>query len=126
MKFILTTWLLAGLLTTAAITANAQTQPATAPALSADSTNLKAYAGAYSFASGSPIQKFTVSTEKGDLYGEADGYGKNKLVKQAKADTYQSTSSYGSIITFVRDATKTITGLTLAVQGTELAARKDN
>lgn len=101
-------------------TANAQTA-------SADSANLKAYAGSYSFASGSPLQKFTVTSDKGELYGEADSYGKNKLVKQAKADTYQSTSSYGSIITFVRDAaTKAITSLTMAVQGTELSAKKDN
>ncbi|ADB37065.1 DUF3471 domain-containing protein [Spirosoma linguale] len=102
------------------ISANAQTAPA-------DTANLKAYAGSYTFASGSPIQKFTVTSEKGELYGEADTYGKNKLVKQAKADTYQSTSSYGSIITFVRDAaTKAVTSLTMAVQGTELTAKKDN
>ena len=88
--------------------------------------SLKAYAGSYSFESGSPLQKFVVTAEKGDLYGEADSYGKNKLVKQPKADMYQSTSSYGSIITFVRDAaTKTITGLTLALQGSEIAAKKD-
>lgn len=94
---------------------------------SADSTLLKTYVGSYTFSSGSPLQKFTVTIEKGDLFGEADGYGKNKLVKQDKADTFQSTSSYGSIITFVRDAaTKAITGLTLAIQGTELSAKKDN
>lgn len=127
MKRILTTGLLTGLLTVAAVTANAQTTPAPATAPSADSTNLSAYAGSYTFGSGSPVQKFTVSTEKGELYGEADSFGKNKLVKQTKADTYQSTSSYGSIITFVRDtATKAITGLTLAAQGTELSAKKDN
>jgi hypothetical protein len=98
--------------------ANAQT--------TADSTNLKAYAGSYTFASGSPLQKFTITAEKGDLYGEADSYGKNKLVKQAKADTYQSTSSYGSMIIFARDAaTKAITGLTMVIQGTELSAKKD-
>ena len=125
MKSILTTWLLTSLLTTAAaVTVNAQTTaPATAPA--ADSTDLSAYAGAYTFESGSPVQKFTVSTEKGDLYGEADGYGKKKLIKQAKADTYQSTSSYGSMITFERDATKAVTGLTLSAQGTTIAAKKD-
>ena len=127
MKSILTTWLLTSLLTLGLIvTANAQTQPTTAPVPAADSTSLSAYAGAYTFGSGSPVQKFTVSTEKGDLYGEADSFGKNKLIRQAKADTYQSTSSYGSIITFVRDATNAVTGLTLAAQGTELSAKKDN
>lgn len=130
MKRILTTGLLTGLLIIAAVSANAQMQPATATATTApaaDSTSLSAYAGSYTFGSGSPIQKFTVSTEKGVLYGEAESYGKNKLVKQAKTDTYQSTSSYGSIITFVRDAaTNAVTGLTLAAQGTELSAKKDN
>ncbi len=127
MKSILTTWLVTGLLTGAvAVTSNAQTQPATVPVPTADSTNLSAYTGVYTFGSGSPVQKFTVSNEKGDLYGEADSFGKNKLVKQAKADTYQSTSSYGSIITFVRDAAnQAVTGLTLAAQGTELSANKE-
>ncbi len=106
-----------------AIGANAQTTPAAA----ADSTNLKAYAGTYTFASDSPLQKYMITVDKGDLYGEADSYGKNKLVKQAKADTYQSTSSYGSMITFVRDAvTKAVTSLTIAIQGTELSAKKEN
>ena len=119
-RFFLTAGLLVG-----APTVNAQTKLETAP--SADSTLLKTYAGSYTFSSGSPIQKFTVTTQKGDLFGEADGYGKNKLIKQDKADTFQSTSSYGSIITFVRDAaTKAVTGLTLAIQGTELSAKKDN
>lgn len=99
---------------------------ANAQSTSADSTNLKAYAGTYSFASGDPLQKYVITVDKGDLYGEADSYGKNKLVKQAKVDTYQSTSSYGSIITFVRDATtKAVTSLTMLIQGTELTAKKD-
>ena len=107
-----------------ATASNAQTTAAAKTGT--DSTNLTDYAGSYTFATGSPVQKFTVSVDKGELYGEADTYGKNKLIKQAKADTYQSTSSYGSLITFVRDATtKAITSLTLAAQGTELPAKKD-
>ena len=121
----LTSLLMAGI--TVGAIAQTQTQPAVPVVASADSANLNAYAGIYTFPSGSPVQKFTVSTEKGELYGEADTYGKNKLVKQAKADTYQSTSSYGSMITFVKDVTnKTITGLTLSAQGTELVAKKEN
>ena len=105
-----------------ATTTNAQTTPA-----STDSTNLKAYAGTYTFASGSPLQHYSISVDKGELYGEADNYGKNKLVKQAKTDTYQSTSSYGSVITFVRDAaTKAVTSLTMLIQGTEISAKRDN
>lgn len=122
MKPLLSSLLLISLLALATVS-NAQTTPAA----STDTTSLKAYAGTYSFASGSPLQKYVITADKGDLYGEADSYGKNKLVKQTKADTYQSTSSYGSIITFVRDAaTKAVTSLTMLIQGTELTAKKDN
>ena len=91
-----------------------------------DSTALKAYVGTYTFGSGSPVQKYMVTADKGDLYGEADSNGKNKLLKQDKADTFKSTSSYGSIITFLRDvATKAVTGFGLEAQGTQLTAQKD-
>lgn len=124
MKSILSMLLVTGLVLFATVSTAQTTAGVKA---GADSTNLKDYAGSYTFAQGSPVQKFTVSVDKGELYGEADSYGKNKLVKQAKADTYQSTSSYGSIITFVRDATtKAVTSLTLAAQGTELPAKKDD
>lgn len=100
-------------------TVNAQTT-------TADTTAMSAYAGTYTFGSGSPVQKYTVTTEKGDLYGEADSNGKNKLLKQDKPDTFKSTSSYGSIITFLRDATtKAVTGFGLEAQGNELTAKKD-
>ncbi|SOD79177.1 DUF3471 domain-containing protein [Spirosoma fluviale] len=119
MKYVLNVMLAVSLLLIS-VNVNAQTAPK-------DTTILRAYVGSYTFASGSPIQKFTVTAEKGELYGEADTFGKNKLVKQAKADTYQSTSSYGSIITFAWDtATKAVASLTMAVQGTELTAKKDN
>ncbi|AUD00697.1 DUF3471 domain-containing protein [Spirosoma pollinicola] len=119
MKSVRSLFLLVCLLAVGA-TANAQMA-------STDSASLKAYTGIYTFASGSPIQKYTITADKGELYGEADSYGKNKLVKQTKADTFQSTSSYGSMITFVRDAaTKAVTSLSIAAQGTELTARKDN
>ncbi len=89
--------------------------------------SLMVYTGTYSFESGSPVNKFFVTVDKGELYGEADSNGPNKLLKQAAANTFKSTSSYGSIITFTRDATtKASTGLTLAVQGTELQAKREN
>ncbi|WP_420151198.1 DUF3471 domain-containing protein [Spirosoma sp.] len=120
MKQFLTSLLGMSLLMLATIS-NAQTA-----APSTDSTALKAYVGSYSFDSDSPVKKYTVTTEKGELYGSADDLGKNKLVRQDKADTYKSTSSYGSVITFVRDAaTKAVTGFTMAIQGTELSAKKD-
>ncbi len=115
MKTILLTLLC---LTALSVTTHAQSTAA------ADS--LKAYVGTYTFASGSPVSKFTVTVDKGVLYGEADSYGTNKLVKQPATDTYQSTSSYGSMITFQRDATtKAVTSLTLSAQGNELSAKKE-
>lgn len=94
---------------------------ATAPT---DTTNLAVYAGTYTFASGSPISTYTVTVKESSLNGDA-GMGNYKLVKQPKTDTFQSTSSYGSIITFLRDAaTKKVTGLTIAAQGQEFSAVK--
>ncbi|WP_461105699.1 DUF3471 domain-containing protein [Spirosoma koreense] len=120
MKIFLTTLLTCGLAAFASVS-YAQTASAT------DSTALKAYAGSYSFASDSPIHKYTVTVEKGELYGAADDYGKNKLLKQDKADTFKSTSSYGSVLTFIREAgSKAVTGFSMAIQGSELAAKKDN
>lgn len=90
-----------------------------------DTTNLAVYAGTYTFASGSPISNYTITVKDGSLYGDA-GMGNYKLNKQPKADTFQSTSSYGSMITFIRDATtKLVTSLTLAAQGQELSGIKD-
>ena len=104
-------------LLTIGFTANAQTPAA---------DSLAAYAGTYSFESGSPVNTFTVTIKDNELHGEADGNGTNKLLKQAAADTFKSTSSYGSIITFVRDATtKAVTGFSLLAQGTELQAKRE-
>ncbi|WP_018619718.1 DUF3471 domain-containing protein [Spirosoma luteum] len=100
---------------------------ASAQTTATDSTALKAYVGTYTFGEGSPVRKYVVTLNKGDLFGQADDMGSNKLVKKESDDTYQSTSSYGSVITFSRDtATKAITGFKMAVQGAELAAKKDN
>lgn len=68
----------------------------------------------------------TITTEGRDLYGEADSYGRYKLLKQDEPDTYKSTSSYGSIIVFSRDAsTGRITGLTLRIMGQEAVAKRE-
>jgi len=96
-----------------------------APLLMADSTDLQAYAGTYEFASGSPLSQFVIKLEKGDLYGEADSYGANQLLKQPEPDTFKSTSQYGSVLTFTRNATtKAVAGFKMAIMGQELVARK--
>ncbi len=110
----------------ATVPALAQSTATASTTLTAQARSLTEYAGSYTFADGSPIAKFTIVEKDGQLYGEADTYGSNKLIKQADAETYQSTSSYGSIIVFQRDPTsKAITGLVLKVQGQEVAAKKD-
>ncbi|MEZ0542491.1 DUF3471 domain-containing protein [Fibrella arboris] len=99
------------------------TTPVNATATS--TTDLREYAGTYTFTSGSPISTYSISVKEGNLYGDA-GMGEYKLLKQEQADQYKSTSSYGSIITFIRDATtKAVTGLTLAAQGQALSATKE-
>ncbi|MEZ0607496.1 DUF3471 domain-containing protein [Fibrella sp. WM1] len=110
-------------LTTAAVAQTSTTAPSAAT--SATSESLRDYAGTYTFASGSPISNYTITVKDGELYGDA-GMGTYKLIKQDAVDQYKSTSSYGSIISFVRDAsTKQVTGLSLAAQGQQLNATKD-
>ncbi len=88
--------------------------------------DLEEYAGKYTFTtSGSPISSFVITVKDGDLYGEADSYGANKLLKQAEEDKFVSTSSYGSTIIFTRDATKKVNGLQLIIQGNTLEATRD-
>ena len=68
---------------------------------------------------------YKVTKDGGFIYGEADSYGNNKLLKQKNVDTYVSTSSYGSTIIFTRDATtKKVTGLKMLLQGNELIGTK--
>jgi hypothetical protein len=91
------------------------------------STDLQEYTGKYIFTtSGSPITSFTVTEKVGELFGEADSYGANKLIKQPEADKFVSTSSYGSTIIFVRHVeTKKVIGLQLLIQGNTLEATKE-
>ncbi|WP_375445341.1 DUF3471 domain-containing protein [uncultured Fibrella sp.] len=124
-RILLTLSLFLGITVVAAAqtTAPATTTTSQSSAPSADA--LRAYAGTYTFAGGSPLSTYTITVKDGDLYGDAGMGEAYKLVKQDKADQFKSTSSYGSMITFQRDAaTKAITGLTLAAQGQELAATK--
>jgi Domain of unknown function (DUF3471) len=68
---------------------------------------------------------YKVTKDGGFLYAEADSYGNNKLIKQKEADTFVSTSSYGTTVIFLRDATtKKITGVKLLLQGNEVIGKK--
>jgi hypothetical protein len=68
---------------------------------------------------------YKVTKDGGFLYGEADSYGNNKLLKQKEVDTYVSTSSYGTTIIFTRDpTTKKVTGIKMLLQGNEVIGTK--
>lgn len=124
MKKILTVFFLLGLYAATAENVHHRSSVLLPPTTIAD---LKEYTGMYTFTtSGSPISAFHITEKQGDLYGEADSYGANKLLKQAEADKFVSTSSYGSTIIFLRHAqTKKVNGLQLIIQGNTLEATKD-
>jgi hypothetical protein len=111
----------------AAIATNTNSLSPLHSVIQTDDANLEDYAGMYTFTtSGSPVSAFHVTVKDGNLYGEADSYGANKLLKQAEADKYVSTSSYGSTIIFLRNAeSKKVNGLQLIIQGNTLEATKD-
>ena len=85
---------------------------------------LKDFVGEYVMKGESPFTKYKITLVNNDLFGEADEYGANKLLKQKEADTFLSTSSYGSTIIFIRNADKKVIGLKIILQGNELSADK--
>ena len=93
-------------------------------AQTATADSLKQYVGAYKMKGDAPFQMYTISFADGSISGEADSYGANKLVKKEGIDKFQSTSSYGSIIIFTRNADKKVTGFKMEIQGTEILADK--
>lgn len=95
-------------------------------AQTASSDSLKQYVGTYKMKDGSPFESYKITFADGSILGEADSYGANKLVKKEGIDKYQSTSSYGSIITFTRNADKKVIGLKMEIQGSEIFADKQN
>jgi predicted amidohydrolase len=115
--------LIALLLCMAGLAAFAQTQSATTTqATAADTEALKAYAGRYTFSEN--FQQCTVVIKDGSLYAEVDQNGQNKLIAQKEPDKFQSTSSYGTIFTFRRNADKVVTSVKLELMGQEIIGEK--
>ena len=86
---------------------------------------LSEYVGTYNFKDSGYFSTYAITLKDSALYGEADSYGANKLIKKDKPDVFQSTSQYGSIITFKRNPdTKKITGLMLMIENTEMNAER--
>jgi len=98
---------------------------ASRPAPKTTDDALSEYVGTYKMIDNAYFSAFKVTIKEGSLYGEADENGPNKLLKQDKADTFKSTSQYGSMITFKRNAeTKKVTGLSLNLQDNEMLGEK--
>lgn len=88
-----------------------------------DTAGLEQYVGIYNF--DGPLSKATVIFKENFLFSEVDSYGSNKLIPLQDADTFQSTSTYGSIYVFQRDAsTKLVTGVILKLMGQEITGKK--
>lgn len=88
-----------------------------------NAADLNDYTGTYNMKS--YFEKTIITVQDGDLYGEVDANGNYKLIPQDAADTFKSTSSYGTIYEFKRDAqTKKVTGLTLKLMGEEVSGDK--
>lgn len=93
--------------------------------VSTSADSLSEYVGTYKMKDNGYFSDYKITLKEGFLYGEADQNGPNKLLKQDKVDTFKSTSQYGSIITFKRNAeTMKVIGLSLLIQDTEMNADK--
>lgn len=93
--------------------------------LADSSNNYQEYVGKYKMAENGFITNYNITIKDGELYGAADDYGANRLIKQKDADTFLSTSQYGSTIIFQRDSdTKKVKGLKLVLQNNEMLGTK--
>ena len=111
------------LLSTLASGAYAQTESPKTAVKDSVIINLTDYAGTYKFTE--TFSQATVLVKDGLLFGEVDSYGSNKLLPQTDADTYKSTSSYGTVFVFKRDDAKKVIALTLKLMGQELTGDKE-
>jgi hypothetical protein len=84
--------------------------------ITTDTTAYKAYEGVYQLDENGVLDTYTITTEGGKLYGQANGYDKTVLAKQADAHSFKS--GYGSDVIFIQDAAdKPIKKVKLVVQG---------
>jgi len=103
--------------------ASANPYSAVAPA---DSVDLTSYAGTYSFGEVFRYRNMSLLWRGAPCTVKRIPMVRNKLLKQPDADTFKSTSSYGSIIVFKRDpATKKVTSLILKIMDQEVPAKKE-
>jgi|GEM_PF-2072190 len=91
----------------------------------ASAADLSDYVGTYSFADNGTFFKLVVTVQNGKLFGKVDGNDNFEWVKQDAADTFKSTSSYGSVFVFTRDASGKVTGFKMQIMGNDLVGTRD-
>jgi hypothetical protein len=84
--------------------------------------NLADFAGIYKFSD--VFTEATLEVKGGELFAEVDSHGSNKILKQAGKDVFKSTSSYGTVYTFKRNAEGKVVGVKLELMGQEVMAEK--
>jgi Domain of unknown function (DUF3471) len=85
-------------------------------------SNLGEYVGNYKMETFFEIAK--INTNEGNLYAEMDNNGGYKLLPYETTDCFKSTSSYGSIFSFIRDSNGKVIGLKLKILESEIEGKK--
>ncbi len=98
-------------------------QTTTANDTAATTLNLQDYAGIYKMADF--FKEATLEVKNGELFAELDVNGSNKLLKQEAKDVFKSTSSYGTIFNFKRNAEGRVVSVKLELMGQEVTGEKD-
>lgn len=87
-------------------------------------SNLNDYVGKYKM--DSFFETVTIEIKEEKLYATVDANGTYMLNALEEKDKYQSTSSYGTIFKFNRDAkTERVVGVTLTISDQEVSGKKE-
>jgi hypothetical protein len=116
--------LLFSLFTMGLMTAKASTQPDKLPLSTCVSdTTFTIYVGVYKLDENGMIDTYTVTFEDKKLYGQASGYDRTELTKQADAHAFKS--GYGSDVIFSQEtADKPFNKVKLVIQGNTVMGTK--
>ena len=98
-------------------------QTPTAKDTAATTLNLQDYAGTYKMADF--FTEATLEVKNGELFAELDAHGSNKLLKEAAKDVFKSTSSYGTIFSFLRNAEGKVISVKLELMGQDVSGVKE-
>ncbi len=78
-------------------------------------TTLEAYVGVYKLDENVLSETYTITLDNGKLYGQAVGYDRTELTKQADAHAFKS--GYGSDVIFIQEEADKPFKIKLVVQG---------